>query len=169
MTGWLSCVPRKPARQIASWENYPVGALNTRSRNPLHYAVVRSCHSRPAPFRFGFRNGRSVLWIHCGNDEEHRNCGADQIDLLHECCVRCCVGCPHYACGFKRGRLTPCIHNALTSAKKSRRIRGMSALLATLLSTATDSPWARSGRVQAMASDCPRPRSVHVLGQSTNT
>ena len=48
----------------------------------LYYAIVRSCHSRPAPFRFGFRNGRSVLLIHCGDDEEHRNCGADPIDVL---------------------------------------------------------------------------------------
>jgi len=27
----------------------------------LHYAVVRSCHSQPAPFRFRFQNARSVL------------------------------------------------------------------------------------------------------------
>jgi hypothetical protein len=79
------------------------------------------------------------------------------------------VRCPHYACGFKRGRLTPCIHNALMSAMKSRRVREMSALLATLVSAATDSPWTRSGRVQAMSSDSPWPRTIHVLEQSTNT
>ena len=36
-------------------------ALNGRSKTALHSAVVRLCHSRPAPFRCRFQNARSVL------------------------------------------------------------------------------------------------------------
>ena len=36
-------------------------ALIGRSKTALHSAVVRSCHSRPAPFRCRFQNARSVL------------------------------------------------------------------------------------------------------------
>jgi hypothetical protein len=35
-------------------------ALNGRSKTALHSAVVRLCHSRPAPFRCRFQNARSV-------------------------------------------------------------------------------------------------------------
>jgi hypothetical protein len=36
-------------------------ALTGRSKTALNSAVVRSCHSRPAPFRCRFQNARSVL------------------------------------------------------------------------------------------------------------
>ncbi len=36
-------------------------ALTGRSKTALNSAVVRSCHSRPAPFRSRFQNARSVL------------------------------------------------------------------------------------------------------------
>ncbi|HXR04158.1 MAG TPA: hypothetical protein VN836_05570, partial [Verrucomicrobiae bacterium] len=39
-------------------------ALNGRSKTALNSAVVRSCHSRPAPFRCRFQNARSVLGHH---------------------------------------------------------------------------------------------------------
>jgi len=39
-------------------------ALNRRSKTALNSAVVRLCHSRPAPFRCRFQNARSVLGPH---------------------------------------------------------------------------------------------------------
>ena len=36
-------------------------ALTVRSKTALNSTVVRSCHSRPAPFRCRFQNARSVL------------------------------------------------------------------------------------------------------------
>ena len=40
------------------------GALNRRSKTALNSAVVRLCHSRPAPFRCRFQNACSVLDHH---------------------------------------------------------------------------------------------------------
>jgi hypothetical protein len=39
---------------------YPVTHSTGISETTLHCAIVRSLHSRPAPFRFDFRNARSV-------------------------------------------------------------------------------------------------------------
>src|SRR5208282_4184168 len=40
-------------------------ALIGRSKTALNSAVVRSCHSRPAPFRCRFQNARSVRPSSC--------------------------------------------------------------------------------------------------------
>ena len=44
-------------RRNASLDGF---ALNGRSKTALNFAVVRSSHSRPAPFRCRFQNARSV-------------------------------------------------------------------------------------------------------------
>lgn len=61
-------VPRKPARQSAAISNLYGVALNGRSKTALNSAVVRSCHSRPTPFRCRFQNARSVLRQSCFQD-----------------------------------------------------------------------------------------------------
>jgi len=42
-------------------ENLDGHTLIGRSKTALNSAVVRSCHSRPAPFRCRFQNARSVF------------------------------------------------------------------------------------------------------------
>jgi hypothetical protein len=57
LTSRLASRYQRPARQIAAWNpNLSGGALNEQSEITLHFAVVRSGHFRPAPFRFRFQN-----------------------------------------------------------------------------------------------------------------
>jgi hypothetical protein len=132
----------------------------------LHYAVVRSYHSPrclvPLPHGTCFQRVEAIA------TPKKRSRVAKPTNMLHDRCSRGCTECSHYACGLKSGRLTPCIHNTLMSGKKSRWIRETSAVLATLVSTAKDSPRTRSGREQGMSSDSPRTRHGHGQGADTD-
>jgi hypothetical protein len=47
---------QQPARQIAAMtQTYTVAHSTVVPETPLHFAVVRSDHFRPAPFRFRFQ------------------------------------------------------------------------------------------------------------------
>jgi hypothetical protein len=61
LTGRLSCGHSETGQTNRRDESLDGGALNGRSKTALNSAVVRSCHSRPAPFRCRFQNARSVL------------------------------------------------------------------------------------------------------------
>jgi len=53
---WLASCGYSETSQTNRLEcTYTVSALNWRSETALHCAVVRSCHFRPAPFRFRFQ------------------------------------------------------------------------------------------------------------------
>jgi hypothetical protein len=64
LTGRLSCGHSETSQTNRRNGNLDGGALNGRSKTALNSAVVRSCHSRPAPFRCRFQNARSVLGHH---------------------------------------------------------------------------------------------------------
>jgi hypothetical protein len=61
LTGRLSCGHSETRADKSPRTHLYGGALNGCSGTTLHSAVGRSCHSRPAPFRFRFQNARSVL------------------------------------------------------------------------------------------------------------
>ena len=61
LTGRLSCGRSETGQTNRLDGNLNGYALNGRSKTALNSAVVRSCHSRPAPFRCRFQNARSVL------------------------------------------------------------------------------------------------------------
>ena len=61
LTGRLSCGHSETGQTNRRNGNLDGNALNGRSKTALNSAVVRSCHSRPAPFRCRFQNARSVL------------------------------------------------------------------------------------------------------------
>jgi hypothetical protein len=50
----------RPDKEPHETPNLYGGALNGQSEITLHFAVVRSGHSRPAPFRFRFQAACSV-------------------------------------------------------------------------------------------------------------
>jgi hypothetical protein len=60
LTGRLSCGRSETGQTNCRNTNLDGHALNGRSKTALHSAVVRLCHSRPAPFRCWFQNARSV-------------------------------------------------------------------------------------------------------------
>jgi hypothetical protein len=60
LTGRLSCGHSATGQTNRRNTNLDGHALNGRSKTALNSAVVRLCHSRPAPFRFRFQNARSV-------------------------------------------------------------------------------------------------------------
>jgi len=60
LTGRLSCGHSETGQTKRLDGNLDGCALNGRSKTALNSAVVRSCHSRPAPFRCRFQNARSV-------------------------------------------------------------------------------------------------------------
>jgi hypothetical protein len=64
LTGRLSCGHSETGQTNRLDGNLDGCALNGRSETALNSAVVRSCHSRPAPFRCRFQNARSVLGHH---------------------------------------------------------------------------------------------------------
>jgi hypothetical protein len=64
LTGRLSCGHSETGQTNRRNGNLDGCALNGRSETALNSAVVRSCHSRPAPFRCRFQNARSVLGHH---------------------------------------------------------------------------------------------------------
>ena len=61
LTGRLSCGRSETGQTNRLDGNLDGRALNGRSKTALNSAVVRSCHSRPAPFRCRFQIVRSVL------------------------------------------------------------------------------------------------------------
>gem|GEM_PF-4153465 len=61
LTGRLSCGHSETGQTNRRNGNLDGRALNGHFKTALNSAVVRSCHSRPAPFRCRFQNARSVL------------------------------------------------------------------------------------------------------------
>ena len=59
---WPACFQAFSNRPDKSPRNkiYTVAHSTVVPETSLHFAVVRSRHSRPAPFRFRFQNARSV-------------------------------------------------------------------------------------------------------------
>jgi hypothetical protein len=60
LTGRLSCGHSETGQTNRRNGNLDGRALTGRSKTALISAVVRSCHSRPAPFRCRFQNARSL-------------------------------------------------------------------------------------------------------------
>jgi len=95
-------------------------------------------------------------------------------NTLHDWRITFCGGCPHYACGFEMGRLTPCLFKVLLSAKGSRPKHEISAPLSGLLAVALSSPHPRPWSVRARSQSatttavCPCPRLIHVRDLSAN-
>ena len=151
LTGRLSCVPWKPARQIASSEPMP-----SRTHHPFlkpRPAPLRSRPYTPLPTCFvPLRpSGTCVQCVEVIAMPKMLSRVAKPTDMLPNRRSKCRENAPHYACGLESGRLTPCSIKVPMSAKKSRRRRGMSARSAALCPRT----WPDRGR--GLTLNCPRP------------
>jgi hypothetical protein len=88
-------------------------ALNGRSKTALHSAVVRSPHSRLAPFRCRFQNVRSVRF---NFHQLTRQCAWKSGQHAERRMRKILEEGSHDLYEFKSGRLTPCILKVLMSA-----------------------------------------------------
>lgn len=149
-------------------------ALTAHSRPTLHCAVVRSFHSRPAPFRFGFGNARSVRCNFHLVDRHRAGKSGQHAGRLVRMILR---EVSHDLCEFESGRLTPCIFNVLLSRIRRSLAGSIRASVrhdvrvhVRFASAPTVSPCPRPVRDQTAACPCPRtvhePVRIRVRGQS---
>ncbi len=87
-------------------------------------------------------------------------------NTLHGWRIIFCRGCPHYACGFVSGRLTPCLFKVLGSAIWSPF--GRMNPRHSPARCPCPCPVRDRSQSETMSAVCPCPRTVHVRGLSVN-